>query len=429
VLTSTTPGVTVVPGAVSYGTLAPDLTASNAVTFTLSIGSEVPCGAAITLNLAVTSAEAQGSFTEVLATGPNCDVLSELAEGGAPALDDTAGNGNANGRPDPGETALHLTLPLTNTGGLAAAPSATLESLTGTASVLVATRSWPDIANGATASNAEPFVLAIAAGHPCGDPIDLRLTVQGEGETVVLTYRLETGALDPNQTGTITNSITPGTTFGLSAETIIETITVSGAGTVLDVNLTANVTHTWDEDLDVYQISPAGTEAHLFNQLGSSGDNLTNTAFDDEAAVAIGSGTPPFTGSFRPFQPLSVFDGEPIAGDWKVRIVDGADLDEGTVNLLKLDIQSGVIVCDPPVGATKPGDTSGDGAITPQDAQDAFTCYLLGTCEPGKQAAAADVWPDDGDGCVDAADGDGAITPSDAQRIFDRAIGMLNSCL
>ncbi|MDK2973567.1 MAG: lysyl endopeptidase [Candidatus Sumerlaeota bacterium] len=428
VLTTTTLGVTIVSDTASYGTLAPDETASNAVPFTISIGSEVPCGTQIALNLTVSSAEAQGAFAEILPTGPNCDVLSELASGGAPVLDDTTGNGNSNGLPDPGETALHLTLPLTNTGGLAVAPSATLESLTDTASVLVGTRSWPNIANGATASNADPFVLAIATEHPCGDPIDLRLTVQGTGETIVLTYRLETGAFDPNQTGTITTSVTPGTEFGVTAETVTETITVTGEGTVLDVNLTVNMAHTWDEDLDIYLISPAGTEAHLFNRLGSSGDNLTDTVFDDEAGTAIGSGSPPFTGSFRPYQPLSVFDGEPIAGDWKVRIVDNANLDSGTVNLLKLDIEAGVIVCEPAVGAIKPGDTSGNGTITPQDAQDAFMCYLLGTCEPGKQASAADIWPDDGDGCVDANDGDGAITPSDAQRIFDRAIGVLNSC-
>ena len=47
----------------------------------------------------------------------------------------------------------------------------------------------------------------------------------------------------------------------------------------------------------------------LANRIGGSGDNFTNTVFDDEAATAIASGAAPFTGSFRPFQPLSAFDG------------------------------------------------------------------------------------------------------------------------
>ena len=57
----------------------------------------------------------------------------------------------------------------------------------------------------------------------------------------------------------------------------------------------------------------------LSNRNGGSGDNFTNTVFDDEAATAISPASRPFTGSFRPFQPLSAFDGQAIAGTWTLR--------------------------------------------------------------------------------------------------------------
>ena len=85
-------------------------------------------------------------------------------------------------------------------------------------------------------------------------------------------------------------------------------------------------------DLEISLISPAGTTVRLANHVGGSGDNFTNTVFDDEAATAIGSGTPPFTGSFRPFQPLSAFDGQVIAGTWKLKVVDMAPTDAGTLS-------------------------------------------------------------------------------------------------
>jgi hypothetical protein len=70
----------------------------------------------------------------------------------------------------------------------------------------------------------------------------------------------------------------------------------------------------------------------LANRRGSSGDNFTDTVFDDEAATAIGSGAAPFTGSFRPEEPLSALDGKSITGQWKLRVSDQAGEDTGTLD-------------------------------------------------------------------------------------------------
>jgi hypothetical protein len=44
--------------------------------------------------------------------------------------------------------------------------------------------------------------------------------------------------------------------------------------------------------------------------------NLVPTWFDDEAATPIGSGSPPFAGSFRPETALSAYDGKSAPGTW-----------------------------------------------------------------------------------------------------------------
>ncbi|MBX3727732.1 MAG: lamin tail domain-containing protein [Candidatus Sumerlaeia bacterium] len=75
-----------------------------------------------------------------------------------------------------------------------------------------------------------------------------------------------------------------------------------------------------------------------------------------------------------------------------------------------------------------PGDANGDGVVTPADAQAAFECYINGACAPGISVEAADIHPDDGDGCVDAADGNGIVTPADAQRLFQHALQIIGAC-
>ncbi|MGB2824276.1 MAG: proprotein convertase P-domain-containing protein, partial [Phycisphaerae bacterium] len=85
------------------------------------------------------------------------------------------------------------------------------------------------------------------------------------------------------------------------------TLSVSGLdGLVMDVNVTVNITHTYDGDLDVYLISPSGTRTELFTDVGDGGGNFTGTELDDSARDADGNprpitgGSAPFTGTFRP---------------------------------------------------------------------------------------------------------------------------------
>lgn len=123
--------------------------------------------------------------------------------------------------------------------------------------------------------------------------------------------------------------------------TLKVTQVVAGAqNSIIDVNVTVNITHTWDEDLDVFLISPAGTSVELFTDVGADGDNFTNTVLDDEATTAITAGKAPFTGSFRPEGLLSKFDSQNPNGTWTLQLSDDFAADQGTIANWTLTIVS-----------------------------------------------------------------------------------------
>ena len=101
---------------------------------------------------------------------------------------------------------------------------------------------------------------------------------------------------------------------------------------VNDVNVTVNLNHTYDGDIDIKLVGPDNSVVMLSNRHGGSGDNYINTVFDDEAATTIASGSPPFTGTFQPDGNLSDFNGLSTAGDWTLVITDNANIDGGTLN-------------------------------------------------------------------------------------------------
>lgn len=99
-------------------------------------------------------------------------------------------------------------------------------------------------------------------------------------------------------------------------------ISVSGIdGTIQDVNVLVSMTHTWDEDLDVFLISPTGTRVELFTDVGLGLDNFTATTLDDEAVTAITSGSAPFReASARKDSSMPLTVSLPMeSGPWKSR--------------------------------------------------------------------------------------------------------------
>lgn len=195
-------------------------------------------------------------------------------------------------------------------------------------------------------------------------------------------------SLTANDCGLVCSADVPKTIPDLS--TIWSDLPVTGSDVVSDVNVKLNITHTYDADLNVYLEHPDGTSVELFSNVGSSADNFTDTILDDEAAANIASGTAPFTGSYRPGGLLSALDGKPMAGTWRLRIIDAAGTDEGV-------LQSWCLLISTPSGpvVTNIASVTADGSYgtgTPVSIQVTFGefAYVTGTPQLELETGAID---------------------------------------
>lgn len=105
-------------------------------------------------------------------------------------------------------------------------------------------------------------------------------------------------------------------------------ITVSGLPNVIDTSfgleqLCINMTHTWDDDVEVRLKSPDGTLVVIFQHVGGDGDDFTNTCLRKDAATQLGSGSAPFSGTYRPQGDMGLFNnGQNPNGVWQLIVTD-----------------------------------------------------------------------------------------------------------
>lgn len=119
----------------------------------------------------------------------------------------------------------------------------------------------------------------------------------------------------------------------IDLETVTSDLVITDSGEINDLDVQVNITHSWDNDLDVFLIGPDGTRVELFTDVGdAAAENFNDTILDDEAETAITAGSAPFAGSYRPEGDLSVFDGMDINGTWTLEIFDDFDADPGVLN-------------------------------------------------------------------------------------------------
>lgn len=132
------------------------------------------------------------------------------------------------------------------------------------------------------------------------------------------------------------------------------TLNFTVAGTISDVNLTVDVTHTWDADIQLTLTSPTVAAQVLWHNCGGSGDNLTNTILDEQAAglATCAFAGAPFTGSFQPTDGqtntaptpihatgnLANFNGATSGGTWTLNVADDSSVCTGTLNAWSLTI-------------------------------------------------------------------------------------------
>lgn len=119
------------------------------------------------------------------------------------------------------------------------------------------------------------------------------------------------------------------------------TLTVADSYIVGDVNVTLNISHAYDFDLEMTLIAPDDTRRTLIYRVASEGgQDFLGTMLDDEADINIFYGAPPFTGRFRPADTLDAFDTKNSNGDWRLEIVDHTFGDTGTLNSWQLELCS-----------------------------------------------------------------------------------------
>ncbi|MCO4773199.1 MAG: proprotein convertase P-domain-containing protein, partial [Deltaproteobacteria bacterium] len=114
--------------------------------------------------------------------------------------------------------------------------------------------------------------------------------------------------------------------------TVVDTITVTADGNIEDLDVSIDISHTWNADIEVSLTSPAGTTADLFTNVGGSDDDM-DIVLDDESSNTLPSSNATLSGDYQPEdEPLSLFDGEVAAGVWTITVLDSADGDGGTLN-------------------------------------------------------------------------------------------------
>lgn len=79
---------------------------------------------------------------------------------------------------------------------------------------------------------------------------------------------------------------------------------VTGVGIIGDCvtidNVEINLTHSWVGDIGILLIGPGGQVLELSTGNGGAGNDYTNTVFSDLAGDFITTGSPPFSGFFKP---------------------------------------------------------------------------------------------------------------------------------
>jgi subtilisin-like proprotein convertase family protein len=101
---------------------------------------------------------------------------------------------------------------------------------------------------------------------------------------------------------------------------IERTLQVTETGTVKEISVFVDVTHTYIRDLAITLVSSAGTFVPLHNRTGGSTDNIITT----------------YTAATTP--ELMNLSGEPVEGAWKLRAADLEGLDVGKLNKWELKI-------------------------------------------------------------------------------------------
>jgi subtilisin-like proprotein convertase family protein len=115
--------------------------------------------------------------------------------------------------------------------------------------------------------------------------------------------------------GTFASTDVPKAIPDNNATGVTSILPITGNGTVATLQLSLNITHTFRGDLIVTLFSPGGTQFIVSNRAGGSADNIIISN-----------------------QTIANFNGQTIAGTWRLVVSDRAGVDVGTINSWSLRI-------------------------------------------------------------------------------------------
>ena len=126
--------------------------------------------------------------------------------------------------------------------------------------------------------------LSVLDGMPIAGTWTLEITDDfiASGTGLLNSWSLLVDTVSPSAATEYTSSDVP---VAINSGPHLSTINIADPGTITDLDVRLNIDHTRDADLDVFLIAPDGTRVELFTDVGSTGDNYTDTILDDEGTT------------------------------------------------------------------------------------------------------------------------------------------------
>jgi subtilisin-like proprotein convertase family protein len=133
----------------------------------------------------------------------------------------------------------------------------------------------------------------------------------------------------------------------ISTLTTSSTINITEDIAISDINVTVNITHPYIGDVVIDLVSPTGTVVTLIASKCETSDDMDAT-FDDlgAATVVCSPDSPSISGTLKPSQPLSAFNGETSVGNWTLNVTDTGIGDDGLLTSWSIEycgIEEGVL--------------------------------------------------------------------------------------
>ncbi len=135
---------------------------------------------------------------------------------------------------------------------------------------------------------------------------------------------------------TVASTDVPKLISGNNPGTTISTLSVSSSGSVGDLNVDhLKGDHKYLGEIEIKLIAPSGESAILMSHKCGNSSVAFDLSFDDDA---LASSPCSLNGKVKPAEPLSVFQGLNVNGDWKLSVTDNVVGSGGHINAWGLEL-------------------------------------------------------------------------------------------